>query len=400
MPWRRYLMRLLPAAILAALLFLGFRPQPLLVDTEAASLGPMARTIEEEGRTRVMHAYRISAPLAGQVRRIELEPGDLVDAGQVVAVLDAQVAPVLDVRSVKAAEAQVEAANATLDAARREVEAASAAAAFAEAEYSRLRTLGAQQMVARNEVEAAASAAAQARALREAAAARLTRARHDLDAARTALAFSGSLDPAASGAVALAAPASGQVLRRFFESARVVAAGDPILDIGDPALLEVEIDVLSADAVRLAPGMRVLFERWGEEAPLEGRVRRVEPGGFTKISALGVEEQRVLVIADFLSPPELWARLGDGYRVNARFILWQTEEALRVPLSALFRRDGDWALFVLENGRARVRAVEVGERGGRFAEVRGGIAAGERVIVHPDRELEDGRRVRPRQNRD
>ncbi|WP_305042501.1 efflux RND transporter periplasmic adaptor subunit [Geoalkalibacter sp.] len=397
---RRYVVYGLLVAGVALLLFLGFRPQPLLVDTEAVSRGPMARTIEEEGRTRVMHAYRVSAPLAGQVRRIALEPGDPVEAGQIVAVLDAQAAPVLDVRTIKAAEARVEAATAALEAARREGEAALAAALFAEAEHGRMRTLGEQRLVALNEVEAAAANAAAAQALRRAAEARVAGARHELAAARTALAFSGGQDPAASGVVALAAPVSGRVLRRFFESARVVAAGEPILDIGDPALLEVEVDVLSADAVRIAPGMKVLFERWGEAEPLEGRVRRVEPGGFTKVSALGVEEQRVLVIADFIAPAQRWARLGDAYRVNARFILWETQETLRVPLSALFRHGEGWALFVVEESRARLREVEVGERGGRFAEVREGVASGARVILHPDRQLEDGRRVRPRPGRD
>jgi HlyD family secretion protein len=399
MSWRRSLFWLVLLLGLAVLLFLGFRPQPLLVDSEAVSRGPMARTIEEEGRTRVMQAYRISAPLPGQVRRIDLQPGDAVEAGQVVALMEAQPAQVLDVRRMKEAEARVAAAGSALEAARRDVEAAAASAVFAAAEYERLRTLGAQQLIAVNEVEAAAAAAAQARALEGAAEARVDLARHEKEAARTALSYTGKQDAEVSGIVPLLAPVSGQVLRRYFESARVVPAGEPILEIGNPASLEVEVDVLSSDAVRIAPGVRIIFERWGETEPLQGLVRRVEPGGFTKISALGVEEQRVWVIADVTSPPELWKRLGDGYRVNAHFVLWETDETLRVPVSALFRRDEGWALFVVEGGRARLRAVDIGERGGRYAQVLDGVAIGERAVVHPDRELADGRRVRLRQGR-
>lgn len=399
MPWRRYVIRILLAFVVILLLFWGFRPQPLLVDTEKVSRGAMARTIEEEGRTRVMHVYRISAPVVGEVRRIELQVGDVVKAGQVVAQIDAQAAAILDVRSINQAEARVAAAAAALEAARRDVDAAAARAAFALAEYERLRTLGEQQLIAINEVEAAAMAAEQARALQRAADARAISARHELSVARTALSFAGRQDVAASGVVSVPAPVAGQVLRRFFESARVVAAGEPILEIGDPAQLEVEIDVLSSDAVRIEPGMRVLFERWGEVEPLQGRVRRVEPGGFTKISALGVEEQRVWVIADFTSPPAAYARLGDGYRVNARFILWESEEALRVPLSALFRRNEHWAVLVVEAGQARVQRIDLGERGGRFAQVLGGLQEGDVVIVHPDRDLDEGMRVRPREGR-
>lgn len=399
MPWRRYLNRILLVLVVGLLLFWGFRPQPLLVDTEKVSRGAMARTIEEEGRTRAMHSYRISAPVSGDVRRIELQVGDFVEAGQVVAQIDAQAAAVLDVRSINQAESRVAAAAAALDAALREVDAAAARAAFALAEYERMRTLGEQQLIAVNEVEAAAMAAEQARALQRAADARAVSARHELAAARTALSFAGRQDAVASGVVSLHAPVSGQVLRRFFESARVVAAGEPILEIGDPAQLEVEIDVLSSDAVRIEPGMRVLFERWGEAQPLEGRVRRVEPGGFTKISALGVEEQRVWVIADLTSPPAAHARLGDGYRVNARFILWETEETQRVPLSALLLRNERWAVFVVEAGRARLQRVDLGERGGRFAQVLSGLQVGDEVIVHPGRDLDEGMRVRPREGR-
>ena len=179
------------------------------------------------------------------------------------------------------------------------------------------------------------------------------------------------------------------------ESAGVVAAGEALLEVGDPAALEVEVEVLSKDAVRIPPGGRVLLERWGGDGPLEGVVRTVEPAGFTKVSALGVEEQRVLVIADLASPPQDWARLGDGYRVEARFVVWRREDAVIAPSSALFRRDGGWAAFVAAGSRARLRDVDVGRSDGLRAEILGGLEPGDRVVVHPDDELDDGARIRP-----
>jgi HlyD family secretion protein len=180
------------------------------------------------------------------------------------------------------------------------------------------------------------------------------------------------------------------VLKRFRESEGVVNAGDSLLEIGSPRTLEVEVEVLSFDAVRISPGTRVFFERWGGEKPLEGRVRTIEPFGFTKVSALGVEEQRVLVIADFTDPRELWERLGDGYRVEAVFVLWENEDVLQVPASTLFRYADGWAVFVIEEGRARRRVVEVGHRSGLTAEIVSGLTASERVIPHPGNEIEDG----------
>lgn len=381
MKWRKTLLRLLLALGLIALLALGFRPQPQLVDGAMVFRGPMARTIEEEGKTRVAQRYLISAPLAGQVRRIQLEAGDEVAAGQVVAVLDAVAAPTLDARRIAEARARV----------------AAAAARYASAEENRRRELGRAGYLSASEVESIRAEAARSRALQRAADYRIQTLHHELEAARTALAYAGRQDPRASGRIELRAPVAGRVLKRYFESSQVVEAGMPILELGDPASLEVEVDVLSADAVRLRPGMPVQFERWGETEPLQGRVRRIEPGGFTKISALGVEEQRVLVIVDFTSPTADWQRLGDAYRVNARFILWAADEVLRVPTSALFRHRQGWAAFVVEDRRARLRPVNIGQQGGAFSEVHDGLTEGSTVIVHPGRDLADGDRVRLRQ---
>jgi HlyD family secretion protein len=222
-------------------------------------------------------------------------------------------------------------------------------------------------------------------------------ARFELEATRTALRYSAAETvPANPETVALRAPVDGRVLKIERKSEGVISAGQPLIEIGDPHALEVEVDVLSADAVRIAPGTRVLFERWGGERPLEGRVRTVEPAGFTKISALGVEEQRVWVIADITSPPEVWERLGDGYRVEASFILWEAQDVLQLPASALFRQADGWSVFIVENGKARRHSVQIGQRSGLTAEILSGLAEGETVIVHPGDTVEDGTRIRLR----
>ncbi|MCC5794639.1 MAG: efflux RND transporter periplasmic adaptor subunit [Chromatiales bacterium] len=389
--------KLLPAiavVVIAVLIGLGLRPGAVLIDSEPVSRGPLAVTIEEEGRTRVVDRFELSAPIAGQVRRVSLEVGDEIEAGQVLVRLDALPAPALDLRNIQESRARVAALEAALATAREEASAARASSRFAREEAGRLRRLGDDGLVPRNIVDQSASEAERAEAIERSARFRVSTAESELEAARAALAYAGGQDPAASGVFELTAPVSGRVLRRWFESARVVQAGEPLVEIGDPSALEVEVDVLSSDAVRIEPGMRVLFERWGAETPLEGRVMRVEPIGFTKVSALGVEEQRVWVIAEITSPREEWRRLGDGYRVNARFILWEEEETLRVPTSALFRDGERWALFTVEGGRARLNHVEPGRRGGLYTQLLSGLEAGQQVIVHPARDLADGARVR------
>ena len=408
---RRYGVRALLVAGLAALLLVALRPAPLLIDAELVDVGPVVQSIEEEGRTRVAARYRLSAPLAAESRRLILQPGDRVTAGQPLVVLDPLAAPALDAREIAAAVARRDGAAEALAAAEKEREAVGAEARLAAAELERGRQLATGGGIAAAELERLLAAAERGAALERAAAHRVRLARHELTLAGTALAYAGERDGAAAGTIQLRSPVDGVVLRRHFESARVVTPGEALIEIADPASLEVEVDLLSTDAVRLAPGLRVLLERWGEERVLEGRVRLVEPGGFTRVSALGVEEQRVLVIVDLTSPPEQWQRLGDAYRVNARFILWEAAEVVRVPVSALFRSGAaaigegaaagaqpmeSWAVFVLENGRARLRPVSIGRRGGRYAQVLAGLEPGAAVIVHPPRELEAGARVKRR----
>lgn len=384
------------AIVVALLLLWGFWPDPVLVDAEPVTRGPLAVTVEEEGRTRVIDRYVVSAPIAAHARRIGLDVGDEVRAGQIIAVLEPVAAPALDIRTAAEARARASAAEAALAVARQDAQAAAASARFARQEYERIRRLGDQALVARNDVERAESETHRAEALQRSAEFRVRTAVFEFEAARTVLAYAGKQDAKFPELFQIHSPVEGQVLKRYFESARAVQMGEPILEIGNSSALEVEIDLLSADAVQVHPGMRVRFERWGAPEPLEGRVRRVEPVAFTKISALGVEEQRVLVIADITSPPEQWSRLGDGYRVNGRFFLWESDEVQRVPTSALFRSDGGWAVFVLERGRARLRPVEAGRRGARLTEVLSGLDPGELVVVHPDRNLKAGVRVRLR----
>ena len=382
--------------LVALALAWGFWPRPVMVETEAARQSALQVTVEEEGRTRVKDRYLLHAPVDGYLRRIELEVGDAVDAGEAVALLEPLRPAVLDPRTRAEAEAREAAARAATEQAGATLRQAEAEARLAADEFRRREQMLADGLISRSEFDQARSRMQAADAAVAAAAAAQAVARHELEGALARLRHSaaGSQDEALE-TVTVDAPVAGRVLRLIQESAGVVAAGQPLVEMGDPRRLEVVVEVLSRDAVQIPPGGRVLFERWGGEQDLEGRVRTVEPTGFTKVSALGVEEQRVLVVADIDSPPEAWLRLGDGYRVEARFVVWERESALIVPASALFRRDDGWAVFVVEEGRARLRAVERGADSGLRTEILAGLAAGEEVILHPPDEIEDGTRVEP-----
>jgi HlyD family secretion protein len=383
------------ALVLLALVW-GFWPRPVMVETAVVERRHLQVTVEEEGRTRVKDRYVLYAPVAGYLRRIELEVGDTAEAGEPLALLDPLRPAVLDPRARAEAEARVSGARSALARAESTVRHAQAEAELAAEEYRRREELLAGGLVSRSEFDQARSRMRALEALSRAAGSAVEVARYDLEAALASLRYSavGGQDAPAE-TVPVRSPVAGRVLKLLQESAGVVPAGHPLLEVGDPGRLEVEVEVLSRDAVRILPGGRVLFERWGGAEILEGVVRIVEPTGFTKISALGVEEQRVLVIADLASPPEAWQRLGDGYRVEARFVVWEREDALTVPASALFRRDDGWAVFVVEHGRARFRAVRLGQGSGLFSEVLDGLSRGEEVIVHPDDSVDAGVRVRP-----
>lgn len=387
----------LTALALIAALAWGFMPRPVPVDVATAGRGPLRVTVEEEGRTRVIDRYVVSAPVAGYVQRIQLRVGDAVVQCQTLAELEPLRSAVLDPRSRAEAEARVAAAQAAVLAAEQTARAAVADAQIAQKDYARRKALFQDGRISREEHDRAEAAARRAEATRRSSAFAVEVARHELEAARTALEYSAA--PAAGTVperVAVQSPVAGQVLRIVRESEGVVASGQPLIEIGDPAALEVEIEVLSADAVRIRPGVSVEFSRWGGDGILEGRVRVIEPTGFTKVSALGVEEQRVLVIADITSPPESWSRLGDGYRVEAGFILWEGGDVLQIPASALFRHGDGWAVFTLDAGRARLTLVTVGHSNGFAAQILDGMTAGTPVIVHPSDAIADGVRVAPR----
>jgi HlyD family secretion protein len=394
MPKGRYTGMLIAGALVLLALLWGFWPRPVMVETGEVEIRHLQVTVEEEGRTRVKDRYVLYAPVAGYLRRIELEVGDAAEAGEPLALLDPLRPSVLDPRARAEAEARVSAARSALARAESTVRHAQAEAELAAEEYRRREELLAGGLVSRSEFDQARSRMRALEALSRAADSAAEVARYDLEAALASLRYSAVSDEhAPAETVPVRSPVTGRVLKLLQESAGVVPAGHPLLEVGDPGRLEVEVEVLSRDAVRIQPGGRVLFERWGGAETLEGVVRIVEPTGFTKISALGVEEQRVLVIADLASPPEAWQRLGDGYRVEARFVVWEREDALTVPASALFRRDDGWAVFVVENGRARFRAVRLGQGSGLFSEVLDGLSLGEQVIVHPDDSIDAGVRV-------
>ena len=302
----------------------------------------------------------------------------------------------LDPRSRAQAAAQVNAAEAALAAARENARAADAAANLAQQELVRIEALGKGHFLSPQAVDQARSRDSRAQAARNAAEHSVKVARFELETARAALAgVAGFRSGNATETLSVRAPVAGRVLKLVHESEGTVPAGQPLIEIGNPDTLEVEVEVLSTSAVRIAPGSRAMLDRWGG-TPLEGAVRVVEPAGFTKVSALGVEEQRVRVIVDFTSPREAWQRLGDGYRVEASFVVWEDGDVLQVPTSALFRHGDGWAVFVAADGRAHQRPVRIGQRNGLRAQVLDGLKLGEAVIAHPDDKVRDGVRVKTR----
>jgi HlyD family secretion protein len=371
----------------------AFAPQPLPVEAAEVRRAAFEQTIDEDGKTRVRERYVISAPTSGRLARIRLDPGDAVLAGKPVARLTPTAPALLDARTVRELQERVGAAEAALRQARAEAARSVAAADQAQADLQRLRRLEAEGFVAAAAREQAELAArAQSRAA-EAATAAVQAAEHNLAQARAALLRARELPDGASlaGELPVVSPITGRVLRVLQQSEAVVAIGTPLVEVADPDDLEIVVDVLSTDAIRIAPGAPVRIDAGG--LALEGRVRRVEPGAFTKVSALGVEEQRVNVIVDFASPREQWRRLGDGYRVDVRIVVLARPDAVVVPVAALFRGDGGWAAYVVDEGRARLRRVKLGARSALDAWIEEGLAPGERVIVYPSDSVADGKRV-------
>jgi HlyD family secretion protein len=392
---RKVVYLLIALCVIGAIAY-GFKPQPVAVDIEKVSVGPLMVTVDEDGKTRIREKYIVSAPLAGRLRRIELEPGDEADAGKtLLATIEPGDPELLDARALAQAEARAKTAAAALKQAEPILQKARDSLDFAEIELARKRDLAKSKALSQDLLdEAELKFKVSSEEYRSAKFAQEI-AVYELQQAEAALLRT---KPQVDGEVVelplqfeIRSPIAGRVLRVLQESSAIVAAGTPLIELGDPSDLEIEIDVLSSDAVSIHPGDRVIIEHWGGKQDLEGRVQLVEPAAFTKISALGVEEQRVFVVVDIVDPPSARPTLGDGYRIEGRIVTWESDSVLRVPTSALFRDDNrDWAVFVINENSATVVNVEIGNTNGLEAEVLSGVAEGTEVIVHPSDQVEDG----------
>jgi HlyD family secretion protein len=383
---RKHLIEAGSLAVVAALAALALRDDEIQVDAATVRETPLQVTVDAEGKTRVRDRYVLAAPVAGRLERLRIPEGTYVRAGDVVA----RIAPVpLDVQSLRQAEARLAAARASVDQVEGAVRQAQARLEHERRASSRIARLAAAGALADRDRE---ESELRVRLLEEeaaAASARVGAAVAEVEQARAALVAVGGGSPSA---ILVRAPAAGYVLRVPERSERVLSAGAPIAEIGDPGALELVIDVLSSDAARIRSGQRVLVDGFGgeAEAPVQGRVRLVEPAAFTRVSALGVEEQRVNVLIDIRNAPKT---LGDGYRVEARVVVWESARAVSVPVSALFRLGEGWRAFAIDDGRATSRRVRVGEIGSVDAQVLSGLEPGEQVVVFPSDQLEDGARV-------
>jgi len=378
-------------ACVGGLLTMALWPETLEVDVATVSRGPLVVTVDEEGQTRVRDRFVVSAPVGGRVLRIELEPGDAVKRGDVVARIQPETPPLLDARARAEAQAAVESSEAALGRARADEQRARAADAQAERELERSRRLVAVGVMPAQDVDVRQDEVRFGKEAVKAAVFSVQAAASELERARARLARPST--PTSMGTAMVRAPADGVVLRRLRESESVVPAGEPLLELGDPRQLDIVVDLLSADAVRVDAGARATIEQWGEDTVLEARVRRIEPAGFTKMSALGVEEQRVNVMLE-PSEPAACAALGDAYRVDVRIVTWEAGDVLKVPTSALFREGERWAVYVVRDGRARRTVIEIDHQTPREAEVTTGLSEGMQVIVHPGDLVRDGVRVR------
>ncbi len=393
------------AILVGAGLAAAFWPRPTMVDMGAVTRGEMIVTIDEEGRTRVRDAYVVSTPIAGRLRRVEVEPGDPVERGKTVV---AQMLPTnpaaLDVRTREQALAAVTAAEAALRVARADLNAAIANRDGADTELVRARRLAERGVTSSAALDRAEQAARVAAANVDTAEAAIAMRQAELANARAQLigfddkGLAAAIDAAGVRQIPLYAPADGRILRIMQQSETTLAAGTPIMEIGNVGDdLEVVVELLSTDAVQVSPGDRVIIDDWGGPDPLDGEVVRVDPFGISKFSALGVEEQRVSTVIRFTGSPKAHAGLGHGFRVETRIVVWEEPDALIVPSSALFRSGSDWAVFRVDGGTARLQTIELGRNNGTQAQVLDGLAEGDRVILFPSSGLSHGMSVAQRQ---
>lgn len=397
--WIRWIVVAIAILSVAGWLVYNWYRPTTLVDVGAVQLGPLVVTVEEDGKTRIKDRYVISSPLMGKLLRVELKPGDIVIAKQTVAATIRPTEPsLLDTRQKLQAQAREKAARLTVEQAKSKETQVKTQFDLAEQTYARLSKLGAS--ISQQDLQVAEAEFRTQKSAISVAALATQIAEFELQQAQAALLHVNAegakeADEATSDFLVYS-PIDGKVLRVLQESTAVVQPGTPLLEMGDPGNLEIEVDVLSNQAVRIAPGNEVEIEHWGGDRPLHGMVRRVEPAGFTKISALGVEEQRVNVLIDLVESSSARPTLGDGYRVEASIAIWQSDQVLQVPVSALFRTQSDWSVFVVEAGVLRVRKIQIGHRNRRQAEVISGLTEKEIVVLHPTDQLQEGIRVQIR----
>ncbi len=382
---------------LFAFIVMGLRPKPIEVEFGAVTHGPLQVSVYEEGKTRIRHRYSISPPVTGYLERVELRAGDRIEAGvTVLAQVEAEPASLLNPRLQSEADARVHASQAAVNQREAELDRARTAADLSEREKQRAAPLHQTGAISAKDWDTADLAASMRQRELRGAEFGLQVAKFELEQAQAALLQAEGHFQQDGAPVKIIAPVTGYVLNVFEESARIIAAGAPIMEVGDPTDLEAEIELLSTDAAAVKPGAEAIIERWGGSEPLRATVEVIEPAAFTKVSALGVEEQRVKVRVEFKEPPSGQAQLGDRYRVEARIVTWSSPDVLQIPSGALFRRGGDWMCFAVSGGRARARKVEIAHENGLAAEVVSGIALGEKVILHAPDAVTDDAPVRPR----
>jgi HlyD family secretion protein len=394
--WRKFIPWVIGGTLLLVVVN-ALRPRPVEVESATVATGPLIVSVLEEGKTRIRHRYVVSPPVSGFLRRVELRAGDRIEAGKtVLANIQPQPATFLDPRARAEAEARVRAAEAAKMQREAQIERARASLDLAQKELVRARELKRSGAIATRDWDTAESQVTVLTRDLHTAEFALQVAEFERVQAEAALMQAKNPGSEISEPLPVIAPVSGFVLNVYEESARIVTAGMPIMEVGDPTDLETEIELLSSDAVGVQPGAEVSIEQWGGDAPLRGKVSVVEPGGFTKVSSLGVEEQRVRVRVNFEEPFPPGRTMGDRFRVEARIVTWRGEDVLQVPTGALFRRGGDWMTFLLAGSTARQRKVEIGHSNGVAAEVRSGLAKGDRVILHPPDMVTEGGSVRLR----
>ena len=389
------------ASLSLLIIIYALLPSPIYVDVSKIKKGDFVVTIDDEGKTQLKDVYTVSAPVAGRVRRIGIEAGDPVIANTTVLALFQPNDPVmLDVRSRTEAEASVKSAKAAVELAEAEQLRAEAQLEFSEIELNRGIPLAKQGTISKATLDQRELTVKTALAQLSQASASLNKTRADLEFAKARLIKVNQLDESQldQELIPVKSPVSGLVIRVIQESEGVVSAGTPLLELGDPKKLEIITDLISSDAVKINKNHKVIIEDWGGKNELYGKVRLVEPFGFTKFSALGIEEQRVNVLIDFTSNQEEWSGLGHGYKVDTKIVIYEKPNALMVPISAMFRVDDEWAVFVKNRNKAKLKKIKIGNKNSLNAEVISGLNEGEQVILHPSNKVEDNIFIKTRQN--